>query len=214
MFQTDASTSMKLSEHQGNETDIPDEHNTYVGVSLGNDTLNFNSTFKIPGFELKEAGPENNIPQSLLGLGRDSTLLERLYADKKILSRSWSLFWGLEGGEEADQMDGSLVLGGYDKAKTSGNNFTGDFAINSGCPSSMLIFLDDIRLDFPNGTQASLFANQGQGSAMRSCIKPDVQLITLPSEVYQQFMNSIGGTYIGPSETFKRWGMDFSADGA
>lgn len=218
LFQPDVSTSMKLSANQGNETNISgeqlEEHSNFVEVSLGNDTLNFNSTFALPDFELKAAGVGKRPEQSLLGLGRNSHLLERLYADKKILSRSWSLFWGLEGGDEIDQMDGSLVLGGYDKAKIGGNNFTGDLALDDGCSSSMLVFLDDIRVDFPGGIQVSLFASQGERSSKRSCIKPEVELITLPTNLRQRFMSIIGGTYVGPSSSLKDLGMVVSADNA
>jgi hypothetical protein len=190
------------------------DHGSLSITALGADIVALNSTVKIPSFPLF-APTTGALPQSGLGLGRNSTFLEYLYKSKQIASRSWSLFWALEGGSPSTQMDGSLTLGGFDESKTTGANLTQSFSSLEDmtvCPSSMIVFIADVIVQFPNGTSNSLFGS-AEGSAMRSCIKPDIPLITFPSAVWQAFSAAIGGTYIAPSESYKLWGMDYAANG-
>ncbi len=153
-----------------------------------------------------------DLPQSGLGLGRNSTFLGTLFGTGKIASRTWSLFWGLEGGDTADITDGSLTLGGYDMAKTTGPNITQPFsslADMAQCPSSLIVFVTDIQVKHSNGTSVSLFGD-GKGTALRTCIKPDIPLITFPSDIWSAFKAAIGGTYVGPSNSYKLWGMNYA----
>ena len=176
--------------------------------------MKLNSTVNISSFPLF-APTTGALPQFGLGLGRNSTFLEYLYRSKQIASRSWSLFWGLEGGGPSSQMNGSLTFGGFDQAKTTGANLTQAFsslADMTVCPSSMIVFITDVQVKFPNGTSSSLFES-AEGTAMRSCIKPDIPLITFPSNVWQAFSAVAGGNYIAPSESYKLWGMDYATNG-
>lgn len=109
-------------------------------------------------------------------------------------------------------MDGSLVLGGYDAAKTTGANFTGDFSVDNQCPSSLIVVFEDVTVNFPNGTQASLIGSS-PGAALRSCIKPDIPLITFPSNEWEAFSAAIGGNFAAPSYSYKLWGMDYLSHG-
>ena len=162
------------------------------------------------------------LPQSCLGLGRNSTILESLFRAGKIASQTWSLFWGLEGADSANAMDGSLTLGGYDRAKTAGPNLTqafGSLRDMTLCPSSLIVSITDILVKHSNGTATSLFAN-ATGTALRACIKPDIHLISLPRDIYYAFTEAIGGTYIGPggtyngqSSSYKPWGMEYETQG-
>ena len=190
------------------------DHGSLSITALGADLARLNSTVNISSFPLF-APTSGALPQSGLGLGRNSTFLEYLYKSKQIASRSWSLFWGLEGGAPSSQMDGSLTFGGFDQAKTTGSNLTQAFsslADMTVCPSSMIVFITDVQVKFPNGTSTSLLGS-AEGSAMRSCIKPDIPLITFPSSVWQAFFAAAGGTYIAPSESYKLWGMEYAANG-
>lgn len=156
----------------------------------------------------------STLPQSALGLGRNSTFIETLYDNQMVASRTWSLFWGLEGGSPGEQMDGSLIIGGYDRAKTAGPNMTqtfSSFADQALCPSSMIVDVADISVTFANGTSTSLLDTTSTG--FRACIKPDIPLLTLPTDIFTAFSDSIGGTFIAPSESYKLWGMDFAASG-
>lgn len=156
----------------------------------------------------------NTLPQSALGLGRNSTFIETLHDAQLIASRTWSLFWGLEGADPSSQMEGSLMFGGYDRAKTTGPNMTRAFSSledQASCPSSMIVTVANIILTFANGTSTSLMSPPS--TAFSACVKPDIPLLTLPTDVFTTFSTSIGGTYLAPSESYKLWGMDFAASG-
>lgn len=184
-------------------------------AAFGADTILLsNSTDPLTDFAFFTLA-SGDLPQSGLGLGRNSTFLESLFVANRIASRTWSLFWGLEGGDNASTMDGSLTLGGYDKAKTMGPNSTqslSSLADTSQCPSSFIVFLADILIKHSNGTSTSLFGN-AKGTALRACIKPDIPLITFPSDIWNAFSAAIGGTYIGPSRSYKLWGMNYATQG-
>lgn len=148
-----------------------------------------------------------------LGLGRSSPLLNVLFDRKKIPSRAWGLFWGWTGSQDNSQMDGSLTLGGYDTAKTSGSNFTDNLVEDEDCKSSMVVTVSDIVLNHPNGSITSIFGDS-RGVAMRACVQPDYPLITLPYEIYQTFANATEGVFINRSTGVKVWGMNFEASTA
>ena len=82
-------------------------------------------------------------------------------------------------------MDGSLVLGGYDAAKTSGPNLTESLgAISTQCSSSMYVTITGLVLGFPNGTDFDLL----QGSTKAACLAPDYPaLMSLPSDITDTF---------------------------
>ena len=179
-------------------------------VALGEDIL----TIGKQDISMKMFTPSSNtLSQSALGLGRKSNFIETLYESQLIASRTWSLFWGLEGADPTSQMNGSLINGGYDRAKTTGPKMTRPFsslADQASRPSSMLVDVTDLALTFANGTSVSLLGNLLSFSA---CIKPDIPLLTLPTDVFAAFSTAIGGTYLTPSESYKLWGMDFAATG-
>ncbi len=79
-----------------------------------------------------------------LGLGRDSAILNAMYNSGIIASRSWSVLGGLTGADLADQIDGHLVLGGYDGAKFTGDNCTEKIAGNPTCSTNMVATVQDV----------------------------------------------------------------------
>lgn len=198
-----------------NDTEVrPADSSSATVVALGADNVllpQLNTTTHLENFTVFTPS-DTDPPQSGVGLGRNSSLLNALYASGQIASKTWSLFWGLEGGSPAAQLDGNLVLGGYDIAKTTGANLTTGFLTDSGCPNSLVVYPNDITLNFKNGTNSSLFG-ASQGTAMRSCVKPDIPLITFPSNVWNSFTSLAGGNFVAPSESYKLWGMDFDTDG-
>ncbi|PGH04999.1 hypothetical protein AJ80_08426 [Polytolypa hystricis UAMH7299] len=150
----------------------------------------------------------DSIPQNALGLGRNSIFLDMLVKQKKIASRTWSVFWVWQGAEEQQQMEGSFVLGGYDRAKTEGSeNATMDFADDVACPSSLLVYIKDITINTPGGKKEGVLGDLG--SAMRSCIKPDAELMTFPGAVYERIKKALPGRYLGPSAGFYYWAMSY-----
>ncbi|KAG8628172.1 hypothetical protein KVT40_004045 [Elsinoe batatas] len=86
------------------------------------DDLSLSSNVTLGGFPIgvpgDDIGQQQAEPQAILGLGGNSTLLSALRKSERISSRSYGIFSGLTGVTAASQMDGSLVLGGYDRAKT------------------------------------------------------------------------------------------------
>lgn len=53
-----------------------------------------------------------------MGVGTNPTLLSALVSAKAIASRTWEYSQGWTGAAAEHQVDGSLVLGGYDAAET------------------------------------------------------------------------------------------------
>lgn len=150
-------------------------------------TLSSNVTLRsFPlGIALSDWGSQGYYPQMALGLGLNSSILNTLYTTGKIASRSWSMFWGRTGGTKDTQLDGNFLLGGYDRAKTTGQNYTRSLTHgNNSCTTKMLVTITDISINFPNGTDASLFG-ASQSAAMTACIVPDYPiLMTLPADPY------------------------------
>lgn len=120
--------------------------------------------------------------QNVFGLGSNSTILNTLVSMEKIASRSWSWWWGQTGATDEAQMDGSIVFGGYDKAKTLEEPHSYEFgAFALDCQSGMHVTITDLVLTFPNGSTTSiLYPNQLSG-----CLQPDFPpLMTLPNAPY------------------------------
>ena len=145
-----------------------------------------------------------------LGLGRNSTMLNALYSAGLIASRSWSIFYGLIGGDASSQMDGSLVLGGYDAAKVTGENFTDHLTVDPHCSSSVLVTVTDIVMNHPDGSQTSIIGTS-RGAAMKACIGPETPVVAIPLDVWSGFSNNSGGTYIGRSLGIYGYGMVYAA---
>lgn len=125
---------------------------TMDNLVAGNITL---SEFPIasPGFEF---GAQDH-PQGALGLGQNSTLLSTLKDAGYIASRSYGYWWGENGATSNAQMDGSLVLGGYDAAKIQGPNITIPLKTPTlSCMSGMYMPISDLVMRFPNSTRASI----------------------------------------------------------
>lgn len=125
---------------------------TLDDLGVGNISL---SEFPIasPGFEF---GAQDH-PQGALGLGQNSTLLSTLKNAGHISSRSYGYWWGENGATSNAQMDGSIILGGYDAAKIQGPNITIPLKTPTlSCMSGMYMPISDLVMRFPNSTRASI----------------------------------------------------------
>lgn len=129
----------------------------------------------------------DHTPFSQLGLGRASSLLTILRNKGTIASRSFSLFWGQTGSASRHQIDGALVIGGYDQAKIAGHNYTTSIASGTPCVSNMIIPVTDLTLEFPNGTSASLMTNN-VGQSINYCLEPEFPLITMRREHWDSWV--------------------------
>ncbi len=148
-----------------------------------------------------------------LGFGANSSLLNALVGSKQIAARTWGMFWGRTGASPASQMDGSLVLGGYDRAKTTGQKFVQSLTGGAAsCGSQMLVSILDISINFPNGTVASIFP-PAKSTAMAACIDPSYPgLMTLGLNPYfQNFQTLVGSSITSRSFGLNWYNMRFDA---
>ena len=174
------------------------------GDIFGTDIIYLNNTANLTSFPIGVIRGGVNLQGHVLGLHTNSTLLDALLRAKLIASRTWSLFWGLTGAEPKTQMDGSLILGGLDKAKTTGENSTERLSSEpflTGQECTLLVTVTAINMNFPNGTNSNILGTS-HGSALRMCVKPEYPLITLPFDIWQIFAGYAGGFNIGRSNLY------------
>jgi hypothetical protein len=147
--------------------------------------------------------------QAQLGLGRNASLLNALKMVGIIGSRSFSLSWGQVGGPETQQSRGSLTLGGLDQGLIENKkSATASLNHDSGCRTGMLVTIDDLLLNWPNGTDTSLFM-ESQSSVVQACIVPSYSgLMTMPFDYWQRFSELAGLRYPQGQET-RSMGINF-----
>lgn len=153
-----AGNSSALSTASENLPLINPKHNTDLWAT---DVFTVTPTKNISQFPLgisRGAGENMNT----LGLGRNSTLLNALVNNGDIAARAWG-FW--QGWNSQYQMDGNIVLGGYDMNKISGPNITLPTStpddLNTDC---FLATVTDIKMDLKNGSSLSLFGPNRAGT--------------------------------------------------
>lgn len=135
-----------------------------------------------------------------MGLGSNSTYLNGLRSAGKIGSRVWSIFWGRMWIDDA--LDGSLVLGGYDEEKVIGKNYTApldydDFSGPGGCWTGMKVYLSDIKVNFRDGSDESIFPTN---TALPVCLVPQRQmLLEAPNGFVDKFESVTGINNTGTS---------------
>ncbi|CAM1510624.1 Fc.00g009590.m01.CDS01 [Cosmosporella sp. VM-42] len=136
-----------------------------------------------------------------LGLGSNSTYLNALQSAGDLPSRVWSIFWGRMWID--NPIDGSVVLGGYDEEKVIGKNYTApldydDYTGTGGCWTGMKVIVSDIRLNFRDGSDESIFPSS---TALPVCLVPQRQLLLeAPAAYVNKFeevtgINSTGSSY-------------------
>jgi len=164
---------------------------------FGTDTLKINSSLSLAKFPFGvNKGKVDNV--NALGVGRNSTLLNTLVSRGDIASRTYSFWDGWTGAEPQHQMDGNLVIGGYDAAKISGNNITLPFSTDSVCLEGYIVTISDIKMELPNGSSPSILGSFA-GSQLRACVGPGYPIMTFPQEVWNAFVKVSGVTEVGRS---------------
>lgn len=191
-------------EHDSNQS-----HNT-----SGTDTLWVNSTMALQQFPLvpKYFDPSERI-RNVIGLGRNSTFLSALSSTGNISSNTWSFFNGWVGAKLQYQTDGSLVLGGYDAAKISGDNISLPFVPISSCPGGLEITITDIKMNLRNGSSPSIIG-PSSGAALKACLLPEKTGISLPYDIWTEFKKISNVTEIGNSLGINLWTELISREGA
>ena len=121
------------------------------------------------------------------------------------------MFWGLVGGPAEKQTKGSLVLGGLDKSLIAdqNDNFTASLHQGSKCGTGMVVTISDILLNWPNGTENSIFMGS-QSAAIQACINPGFTgLMTLPRSYYESFWSLAGGNPPDSVNEARSFGINF-----
>ncbi|KIH93389.1 hypothetical protein SPBR_04181 [Sporothrix brasiliensis 5110] len=199
---------------------------TYPKFTHVADTLRLNSNVTLDGFPMSIAlsdwGEQAYTPMMGIGLGTNSTLLNLLASSGQIASRSWSYFWGrttVPGGASgtSEQLGGSVVFGGYDRAKVTGAKYTQSMTTTEpNCPSQLLVTITDIVLNFANGSEASLFP-ASSSAAMTACLTPALPtLMWLPLDSYFNTMLDLTNNSIyamGRSVGIYYWNMRYEPSG-
>jgi hypothetical protein len=152
------------------------------------DTLKLSDDVSLEGFTmgvaLNDLDTQGYYPTMTFGVGTASTLLNTLKSSGKIASRTFSFFAGRFGAVAAAQSDGGMVFGGYDKAKVTGQKYTYPLTRGTGCGTDMVVVISDIQLNFPNGTNASLFEGS-QSESITACLKPSLPVfMNIPLKPY------------------------------
>lgn len=176
-------------------------------LSFGSNTTLSSFGFGIPQKDLRSA----YISQSQLGLGRNSSFLRALVSAGDIGTKAYSIFWGLVGGPVEKQTPGSLILGGLDRSLIAdqNDNFTSSLVQGSGCETGMVVTIGDILLNWPNGTDMSIFMGS-QSAAIQACISPGFAgLMTLPRSYYENFWSLAGGTPPDGKSEARSFGINF-----
>ena len=182
----------------------PNDYGNGRGDIFGTDILHLNSTTTMTNFPIGIMRGGANLNAQVLGLSTNSTLINGLITSKMIASKTWSLFWGLAGPDPTTQMDGSLIFGGYDAAKTTGPNATEHFTaatFSNGQGCVLFVTVTAINMNFPNGTNFNVLGT-GHGNALRMCIQPEYPIITIPYDTWQTFAAYAGGSNIGRSQFY------------
>lgn len=185
--------------------------------STGTDTLALSdqlSLEKFP-FAIDHAGAIRDLGAlNQLGLGSNSSLLRNLITRGAIDSQTWSIWQGWSGAEASQQIDGNIVLGGYDEAKFIGANVTQPIQYDPNCASGLIITITDITMNLKNGSSPSI-SGTSLGQALRACVLPESDLVDLPYDAWGRFKDISGSTEVGPSYTkFNFYSQLVLSDGA
>lgn len=139
-----------------------------------------------------------------MGMGPNSTFLNKLVETGQTACRVWSIFWGRMWVD--NPLNGSVVVGGYDEEKVIGTNYTQalDFSNKTGCWTGMKVSITGIDLVDRTGKTTSILSDS---LTVDACIVPQRQLLLeAPSAIRDKFENVTATQNIGQS-----FGLHWSA---
>lgn len=173
---------------------LTEDDGRYPEMEFITDVMKINDNLTLSdipmGIPLEDWGQEGYHPMMAVGLGQNSSILNALKSTKSLVSKTWSMFYGWTGDDSRSQLDGTLVFGGYDRAKVDGRGYTIGMTETRGCASQLMVTIDDIIVNFRNGTNASLFPFDSDAKA--ACIEPDYPvLMTIPLDPYFDNLNRL-----------------------
>lgn len=173
----------------------------------GADIVHLNNTYDLYDYPI--ATTKGGMTLNSLGLAQDSTFLKTLIKKNAIISKTWSLFYGLTGATEDAQMDGVAVFGGFDKAKTKGSNETFPLDYDSQCRTGMVATVTSIDVGFENGTEQNAF-----GSRINMCLDPTFEIMTFTPSILNQLKRKFGNKSFGTSTGMNVNGLLYGVDKA
>jgi hypothetical protein len=91
-------------------------------------------------------------------------------------------------------MNGVAVLGGYDKAKTQGNNQTFNVRFDMNCRTGLVALVSSIDVGYENGTTENAYP-----APLNMCLDPSVPIMTFTSDIVKSLKTKFGGTSFGTS---------------
>ncbi|KAJ4415386.1 hypothetical protein N0V82_007381 [Gnomoniopsis sp. IMI 355080] len=142
------------------------------------------------GVPVNDWGEQYYTPQNLLGLGSQSTFLNDLKEAGIIGSRTWSIFWGLDGASVDANTNGSMVFGGYDKNKVYGANYTAKLNYTN-CKWGIQAELSAFSMVDTGGTVTSMSAGDTDiTEPLFACIDPaEPGMFNIPFDYFETFAN-------------------------
>ncbi|MDI1486184.1 MAG: hypothetical protein OHK93_005410 [Ramalina farinacea] len=148
-----------------------------------------------------------------VGLSPTSILMNSLVTGAQVSSNSIGYCSGWAGADITHDVDGNLVLGGYDRAKIAGPNATQSIARTNDCLNGFKLRLTNISLNLSNGRNISLMNTSDVGHT--ACIDTVSDSIRLTPSLWSSFLRSSGSTETGRVEDgFNREGFLIAADTA
>ncbi|KAI9757522.1 MAG: hypothetical protein M4579_003435 [Chaenotheca gracillima] len=128
-----------------------------------------------------------------LGLGLGSTLLDKLYTNGLISSRSFSFYVGTSQARAGGQINGSVTLGGYDASRFTGT--VHNYSISGNSRNPFQVRVSDIIIDGVDGKPSNIslldknrFSNISEDAAgFDAEISSEQWPLSLPYEVTQNF---------------------------
>ncbi|KAI9807237.1 MAG: hypothetical protein M1825_005955 [Sarcosagium campestre] len=125
-----------------------------------------------------------------LGMGWASTILEKLYAQNLIASRSYSLFLGSGSDRQGGVVNGSITLGGYDASRFTGT--VHNYSIVPGGSSPLRVRVAQVSLDDDSGKNQSLLGSGDFSSGFDAELSTEQYPMSLPFDVTENFKDAAG----------------------
>lgn len=148
-------------------------------------------------FGIRAGTAHQYVNKGELGLGKNSTFLNALASGQKIASKTYSFFWGNDAAISDSPRNGSLTLGGYDRALIGdAPNTTTTFTRTEWrCREGMVVELTGLALQSENGGAQSILNGT---ESLRACVVPTLSsVLTLP-ESYWDTMADLMGVELSP----------------
>lgn len=177
-YDLDSSTSVTNVSAESHPVDLRNiTEPQYPEMDFLGDKLTVNENTTLVNFPLAmpkaDWGEEAYTPLMSIGLGANSTMLNALKNSGKIISRSWSFFYGIVGG--STRANGQLMFGGYDASKVSGSGSEHTISPpTSPCPTKLVVTVQGMVLRFANETEVNIFG-ESQSSALAVCLIPNIK---------------------------------------